>query len=310
MAKIGRNQLCWCGSGKKFKKCCLNKPESAEEQSPSPRPFHWFLDEVESMATDDIIVKLRQFGIPFQKERFLSEVRNHYSASELAKEWRVTYPICAQGFDIDFLWMACLVLWERLAPDIMSSERLDTMMQTGYDLIQERRKAEGCDLWLQVWHELKKRFRPSMTDIEEAEEVFSGMQCLFNWCQDLELELHNAGIEDSFYLRKRIELCNEFCTLFPDTSQLTILNMKRAEAESYFLLGESEQGEQLFKSLIDQFPDSIWGYVGWGDMYTNEHFGLTAPDQQKARQIYQMALGKGLAQESVVLDRIKDLEQA
>lgn len=310
MAKIGRNQLCWCGSGKKFKKCCLNKPENTEAQSPSPRPFHWTLDEIKSMATDDIIVKLRQFGIPFQKERFLNEVRNHYSASELAKEWRATYPVCAQGFDIDFLWMACLVLWERLAPDIMSSERLDTMMQTGYDLIQERRKAEGCDLWLQVWHELKKRFRPSMTDIEEAEEVFSGMQCLFNWCQDLELELHNAGLEDNFYFRKRIEFCNEFCTLFPDTARLTILNMKRAEAESYFLLGEGEQGEQLFKSLIDQFPDSIWGYVGWGDVYTNEHFGLTAPDNQKARQIYQMALGKGLEEESVVLDRIKDLEQA
>lgn len=183
-------------------------------------------------------------------------------------------------------------------------------MQTGYDLIQERKTAEGCDLWLQVWHELKKRFRPSMTDIHEAEEVFSGMQYLFNWGQDLELELHNAGLEDTFYLRKRIEFCNEFCTLFPDTDRLAILSMKRAEAESYFLLGEGEQGEQLFKSLIDQFPDSIWGYVGWGDMYANEHFGLTAPDHQKARQIYQMALGKGLEQESIVLDRIKDLEQA
>jgi uncharacterized protein YecA (UPF0149 family) len=26
--KIGRNDPCPCGSGKKFKKCCLNKPKS------------------------------------------------------------------------------------------------------------------------------------------------------------------------------------------------------------------------------------------------------------------------------------------
>ena len=28
MAKIGRNQPCPCGSGKKYKKCCINKPKS------------------------------------------------------------------------------------------------------------------------------------------------------------------------------------------------------------------------------------------------------------------------------------------
>ena len=25
--KIGRNELCSCGSGKKYKKCCLNNPK-------------------------------------------------------------------------------------------------------------------------------------------------------------------------------------------------------------------------------------------------------------------------------------------
>ncbi len=28
MAKIGRNEPCWCGSGKKFKKCCLSRQRS------------------------------------------------------------------------------------------------------------------------------------------------------------------------------------------------------------------------------------------------------------------------------------------
>jgi tetratricopeptide (TPR) repeat protein len=33
MAKIGRNDLCPCGSGKKYKKCCLAKDEENERQA-------------------------------------------------------------------------------------------------------------------------------------------------------------------------------------------------------------------------------------------------------------------------------------
>jgi hypothetical protein len=38
--------------------------------------------------------------------------------------------------------------------------------------------------------------------IEDAEKVFSGMQSLYNWCQDFELELHNAGIYDQSFYQK------------------------------------------------------------------------------------------------------------
>jgi tetratricopeptide (TPR) repeat protein len=33
MAKVGRNDLCPCGSGKKYKKCCLSKDEEAHRQA-------------------------------------------------------------------------------------------------------------------------------------------------------------------------------------------------------------------------------------------------------------------------------------
>ena len=32
MAKVGRNDPCHCGSGKKYKKCCLPKDEAAEQE--------------------------------------------------------------------------------------------------------------------------------------------------------------------------------------------------------------------------------------------------------------------------------------
>ena len=35
--KIGRNELCPCGSGRKYKKCCLMKKEAAPMQSQDPQ---------------------------------------------------------------------------------------------------------------------------------------------------------------------------------------------------------------------------------------------------------------------------------
>src|ERR1700712_2963175 len=38
MAKIGRNDLCHCGSGKKYKKCCLAGDEAAARAARAARP--------------------------------------------------------------------------------------------------------------------------------------------------------------------------------------------------------------------------------------------------------------------------------
>jgi tetratricopeptide (TPR) repeat protein len=312
MFKIGRNDPCPCGSGKKYKKCCINKPLENVLSLNIPRTTLWDLDEIRMFSTEEIITRLRKFGVDFQEKQFLEDVKKYNSASELAERWYETYPTTAYGLDEDFIWMACIILWKRLAPDIINSEQLDDMMQTGYEILRTTRprdEAGACDLWLKVWNHLKERFIPEMKDIEEAEKVFSGLQSLGNWCLDMEMELHNAGLDDLSYFRKRIEFCREFYTLFPESDDQNIHHMKRAEAEAYFMLGESEKGEELFKSLVAEFPDSIWGYVGWGDMYTREKFSKTPPDYDKAEKIYRMALGKGLDEEDVVLERIEDLKE-
>jgi len=140
--------------------------------------------------------------------------------------------------------MACVVLWKRLAPDVMNSEQLDELMQKGYDLVMAEginNTVEGCKLWLRVWDKLKPKFSNDMKSIEDAEKVFSGMQSLHNWCQDLEQELHNSGHNDRSFFQKRIQYSREFCLIFPNSSDLLIHNMRRAEAESHFELGEIEQ---------------------------------------------------------------------
>lgn len=318
MSLIGRNDACPCGSGKKYKKCCLNKPAAVQSRQPVQaqvkyqmmRAVHWSPDEIRTFSTEQIIQRLREFGVVFDQEKFLRDVTRFYSASDLSDYWHVTHRITARGFDEDFIWMAVIVLWERLAPEVINSERLDDLMQAGYDLLEKRREAEACILWLQVWEHLKARFRPELKDIDEAEQVFSGLQSLSNWCYDLEMELGNAGRDDRSFYAKRIQFCREFYTLFPATDANTLLNMKRAEAESLFAFGQVEEGEKAFAALIEEFPDSAWGYIGWGDMYCIFRLDECVPlDFDQGERIYRLGLERAAEDREVIVERLADLEK-
>ena len=274
------------------------------------RMHHWSIEEVETLSTNAIIRKLRDFGVDFRRKQFLVDVKRFYSAEELADLWVSVFPISAVRFDRDFIWMAAMVLWRRLAPDVVNSEQLDEMMQRGYDFEDERRLEECCNLWLEVWEHLKKRFTSDMSSIEDAERVFSGTQSLYNWCQDLEMELWNAGLEDTLFFKKRLEFCREFYRIFPDTDSLVIENMKRGEANSYFFLSESEKGDDAFKKLIEEFPESAWGYIDWGDMYCLlERDDRVSTDYDKAERIYRLGLDNATSDRDVILDRLQDLEE-
>ena len=277
----------------------------------APRTDHWSMDEVEALATKEIIRKLRSFGVDFNRKQFLEDVRRFYSAYELAYHWMGIYPVTAVGFDENFLGMAAIVLWQRLAPDVITSEQLDDMMQSGYDLKEEGKAKECCNLWLEVWEHLKKRFSPDMRAIEDTRSVFGGMQSLYNWCQDLEMELSNAGVEDASFYERRIEYCRDFYRMFPDTDSLVIENMMRGEAESYFFIGDKEKGEEAFKKMIEELPESAWGYIHWGDMYWlfMRDDKLPPLDYDKAEKIFRMGLAKATSDREVILGRLRSLEE-
>lgn len=222
MAKIGRNAPCPCGSGKKYKKCCLNK------------------------ANTEVVKK---------------------------------------------------------------SDELDDLMQRGYVFLEQNQATKTCDIWLEVWEKLKARFKPEFSNVTEVDSVFVGLQSVYNWCQDLETELGNAGIDNESYYQKRIDYCSEFCKLFPESDSFLMHNMKRAVAESHFGLGDYEQGDKLFETLISEYPENIWGYIGWGDMYFLGMKKIHEPDYEKAEKIYSMALGKNIEDEQDLIDRLEDLKQ-
>lgn len=281
--EIGRNDPCPCGSGKKFKKCCIDNPERLLRYMYGLLTY----EEVADMSTKDIVKRLENMGIRLDKDVFLRDVEQHYSAEDLSEDWFRTFDVTAKGREEDFPWLAAWILWERLAPaQNMPMERIGGLIDEGGQYISDKDSPRGCDTWLRAWEAIKYKHRPEFKDLSYLDEQYRGLFFIRNLCQDLELELHNAGLEDSTYFTKRIDYCREFLNLFPDEDDLIIHSMRRAIADSYASLGDYEQADLESEELVKDYPDNPWSYIAWGDIY----FLGKKDDCDRAKGLYMKAL--------------------
>lgn len=310
MAKIGRNEKCPCGSGKKYKKCCLGKDEQLKVKRPVRYDFSHLLtyEEVNELSTDEIINKLQSFGIPFKKETFLKDIEKYYSAEDLSENWFNQYTVTAKGRDEDFPWLAAWILWERLVPThILSMEQMGDLINRGYDFLAKNNSASACDTWLKVWDAIKVRMKPEFKSLHELDEHYRGSFFVSNFCQDLEMELHNAGIRDSTYFEKRITYCREFCDYFPEELEM-FFNMRRAIGESYADLDQYGKAESEFEKLVQEFPNNPWGYISWGDIF---FIVGKRSDYKRAKELYEKALSvaKDKSDVDIIKERIVNLQE-
>ncbi|KXB01900.1 hypothetical protein AKJ44_01920 [candidate division MSBL1 archaeon SCGC-AAA261F17] len=286
------------------------KEVTAEE--PSERDTHWKMEGIRDLSTEQIIQKLRHFGVEFSEERFLKDVKNLYSPGKLADHWMEIHPVTAKGFDEDFIWMAATILWERLAPNVVNSEQINEAMQKGYDLMAENNTREGCEKWLETWGLIREVTPPEVTTLGEIDGILRMTQSVFNWCQDFEMELRNAGRRDKKYYRELIDYVNEFFSTFPDhENELIDLNMRRAEADSYFELGEFARGEEKYEELTERHPNNVYGYLSWGDQYCWDR-AKPEPDYERAENLYLSGLENALKGDregdvEAALNRLEDL---
>lgn len=302
--KIGRNDPCFCGSGEKYKRCCLGKPvthyatpkaaktpigrvsimrsEKIFKDNPklmdklnktvprndageSFKEFFeniWDDEKVRKMDTAEIIKKLRSINVEFNLERFKEQTIQYICAVRLADDHYYTQNHSAQGKDEDFIWIAICELWKRLAPERWNIEMIDDCMQDGYEEIENKSYEEGLSKWETAWEMIKYIVPAHITSVSSADAFMPEplTQRIYNWCQDFETELYNAGLKKKACLKRLIKYCREFCERFYETDGLIIQNMLRAEAESYLLLGDRILADELFEGIIKKFPGSVWGY--------------------------------------------------
>ena len=87
--KIGRNDPCPCGSGKKYKKCCLGKSEG--KTSPIPAPGRTPIRSIESERHDRLVNRLMAF---LESPANAVEVKKAFEAFFLKSdysEWEIEY---------------------------------------------------------------------------------------------------------------------------------------------------------------------------------------------------------------------------
>jgi len=81
------------------------------------------------------------------------------------------------------------------------------------------------------------------------------------------------------------------------------VNIKQAEAECYRYLLLIEEREKAYQALVEEFPDSAWVYIDWGDMYKD------LGDYDQAESIYRLALERNVDDREGVLESLEILEE-
>jgi len=193
------------------------------------------------------------------------------------------------------------VVQEQLSGETPLSTQLGALM-----------RSEAYEDWLHAWELLRDHTPDHITTFAALERLFHlDVEGCFvtNMLYDLDMALHNAGVDDLQWMAKRAEVARWVYTHFPEESALNLGNFRGYEAESLWELGQTEQAEALFQALIETFPTFAWGYIWWGDCYWMSDWSYEcAPDYDRAEAIYRQALAiPDLEDRGDVQDRLDDL---
>jgi uncharacterized protein YchJ len=222
------------------------------------------------LSDEQLLEKLSGFGLHADRVEIERLCEGALSVEEVAQPLLDRFGVRtgAGQPNPDWIWLCLLELWRRWWPERVCVEFLGDKIQEGYDALERKETVPGAAIWLDAWGDVLRLCDATGIDsIREFDDRFSMYQSLFNWSGDLEDALWNAGLEDPEFLRTRIAVCEEALRRFPDEDGLMVENRRRAVAESYFELGETDKGEALFEHWLDADPSWGWGWIGWADLH-------------------------------------------
>jgi len=167
---------------------------------------------------------------------------------------------------------------------------VDKKIMEGYEFLSKNETAKACDIWLDAWEGLKVLMSEGgMESVHDINNKYSWSDFPSNYVQELEAELHNAGLEDPEYYQKRIGYCHELLR-YVGEDKLMEENTHRAIADSYFEIGDSAECDRLYRQWLKDDPKWGWGYLGWFMCYESTYHGRQ--DIAKAGEIIKRALGE------------------
>ncbi len=221
------------------------------------------------MTDDELLAKLRSCGIVLDRELFAELCPSFLSAEDLSTRFITDRRLKLGDIDDDWLWVCLTVLWERWLPDSPSFEMIDDAMQEGYARMAATGAAGAVEIWLPVWKRIQAIMdSQGMKTVGEFDVKFRGSQSVSNWVQDIEMELHNAGIDDPAYCSENILFCEEVIPRLGEEQDLTIENMRRSIGDAYAQMGDTRKSDDLFGEWLAADPRWGWGWIGWADCYS------------------------------------------
>ena len=238
------------------------------------------------LTDGELLARLRSLGVELDRSSLERLCDESLSAEEIARPLiaRRAFKTTSDELEGDWIWICVDALWRRWFPEEPSFEMLDDKMQAGYELNNSGNVEAACRIWLEAWDDTLYIFdKAGFETIGEFDDRFQGTQCLFNWIQDLEMGLWNAGLRDRRFLTSRVEVCEERLGRFEADDDPALENCRRALAESYFDLGETAKADDLYREWLNADPQWGWGWIGWSDRYRRTRTEFT--DLLKAEEI-------------------------
>ena len=226
--------------------------------------------DAKRLTDGELLAKLRSFGIeldrPFAGAALRAGAVGRRDRPPLldqrtfhgrqASRWKAT----GSGF-------ACRRLWQRWFPDQPSFELLDDKMQAGYDL-RESGAVAACRIWLEAWSDVLRILdKAGMQSIQEFDERFGGSNRCSTGFRIWKTSCGMRGWRIGSFSPPGSRCAKKGCGAFRTEDDLMTENRRRALAESYYELGETDKAEALYRGWLHLDPRWGWGWIGWSDCY-------------------------------------------
>ena len=186
---------------------------------------------------------------------------------------------------------------------------LEAKVLAGYAAWEKQDEVTPSRLWLSCWHEAKALMKErEIHSISEFDRQFPSDQPLYNWCQDLEIALGNAGQSDAAFLETRITYCSEIALMLdPEPDDPILENMRRAIADSHADLGRMDLAISLYHGWLEQDPCWGFGWIGLADLYSFARYPVY--DLREAERILLEGLSiKGIRDKNGLRERLSDYQ--
>ena len=191
-------------------------------------------------------------------------------------------------------------------PEVEPIDRIKELIEQGNEHSDYLEEVDACDCWLEAWELVKSLTTADMATIQDFAEAYDAFEVSSQWCGQLGEELATAGSSDSSYYERQLNYVHELLELFPGTDPKLRVHLKQAEGDALFALERVEEADDVFETLVGEFPDNGWIYARWSQNHMSD---LTEDARkEKVESILKTALEKPeLEGRLAVLDQLSAL---